>query len=90
MSNTKLTVTISDAEIVVNAKAYAKEQGQSLSSLVEEHLKSLTSEDQRTYSLDKELPPLVKSLSGAAGTLPEDWNHKEALLEILEEKYLKE
>jgi hypothetical protein len=88
MSSTKLTLTISDADLIQKAKVYAKETGRSLSNLIENYLRTVTS---NTELIDKEyeISPLVKSLTGIM-QVPDDWDYKEALIEALEEKYMKE
>ena len=44
---TKLTLSI-DKQVIVRAKKYAKQQGRSLSDIVENYLKLLTSEIKKT------------------------------------------
>ncbi len=46
---TKLTITV-DSEIVPMAKKYAKSQGVSLSSLIEQALRDMTEEQEPTFS----------------------------------------
>jgi hypothetical protein len=56
--------------------------------LIENYLRTVTS---NTELIDKEyeISPLVKSLTGIM-QVPDDWDYKEALIEALEEKYMKE
>jgi predicted CopG family antitoxin len=81
--NTKLTLTIED-DVILKAKKYAKEKNRSLSSIIENYLKSLTREKDKE---EIELSPLVQSLKGSF-KLPADFDYKEELRKGLEEKYL--
>lgn len=69
----KLTLTI-DNHIAVAAKKYAKDNGKSLSRVVEECLKALL-EQNREYS---NLSPKVKKLMGVI-KLPENFDYKTAI-----------
>lgn len=80
--NTKLTLTIDDA-IVDKAKQYARQEGRSLSDLVENYLKAVTAASPHD---ETELTPIVKSLKGAFKA-PEDLDYKEELKKSLTEKY---
>ncbi|ARS41054.1 hypothetical protein CA265_15885 [Sphingobacteriaceae bacterium GW460-11-11-14-LB5] len=84
--NTKLTLTI-DKSVIKQAKAYAEQQGRSLSAVVENYLKAVTKREE-VASKDDELPPIVKSLKGAFKMSP-DFNYKEELNKIREERYQK-
>jgi hypothetical protein len=83
--NTKLTLSI-EQTIVEKAKKYAKEQERSLSDLIENYLKALTYDQPTTTT---PYTPIVQSLKGAF-TPPTgfDFDYKEALSDILAEKYL--
>jgi hypothetical protein len=81
--NTKLTLTIDDS-IIQSAKTYAKRKGRSLSDLIENYLKSVTSE-QKTFNT--EISPIVKSLKGSFKA-PEDFDYKKELSKSLSKKYL--
>lgn len=59
--NTRLTLTL-DQEVIEEAKKYANSNGRSLSSIIEEYLKSLTRRQEDTP--DFEVSPLVQSLWG--------------------------
>ena len=74
--NTKLTLTI-EQEIIKRAKAYAKDKNRSLSDIIENYLKSLTS---------KALNPVVKSLKGSF-KMPPDLDYKKELRDRVEKKY---
>jgi hypothetical protein len=80
--STKLTLTI-DKEVISEAKAYAQSQGKSLSELVENYLKSISSEKKK-----ESLSPTVKKLSGAF-KVSNDFDYKKELSDTLAEKYLK-
>ncbi len=80
--NTKLTLTI-EQTIIERAKVYAKEKGRSLSDIIENYLKSITSDKQDSES---ELSPLVKSLKGSFKA-PTDFDYKKELAKRLTKKY---
>lgn len=81
--NSKLTLTI-EQTIIEKAKKYAKGKERSLSNLIENYLKALTSEES---SNDIELTPIVKSLKGSF-TEPKNFDYKKELTNRLSEKYL--
>ena len=78
---TKLTLTIDDAVISV-AKKYAKNKGKSLSDIVENYLKTLTSKE----SKENTVSPRILKLMGVI-ELPEDFDYKKALTSGLAKKY---
>lgn len=80
--NTKLTLTI-DKTVIEEAKAFAKEQGKSLSGIIENYLKTLPKEKKQD-----ELSPNVKKLVGVV-KLPPNFDYKKELEEAIAEKYLK-
>ena len=82
--NTKLIVSI-DKEVILKAKNYAKGHDTTLSSLIENYLKVLTS-NMKEDSGQIKISPFVRSLSLNA-ELPPDFNYKEELTKILIEKY---
>ena len=82
--STKLTLTV-NKEVIDKAKTYAKNEGRSLSNLVEDYLKSLVSEPQVEY----ELTPVVKSLKGAIKTDDLKVDYESVLEEELAKKYLR-
>lgn len=59
--NAKLTLSL-DKEVIEKAKAYAKEQGISLSKMLENYLKVVTSKTERNKD-EIEISPFVKSLA---------------------------
>ena len=79
--DSKLTLKLEHA-VIEKAKDYARKQKTSLSRLIENYLHHLTSEP----GDDKEITPLVRSLSGILD-LPADFDHKKAYGEYLEKKY---
>lgn len=83
--NTKLTLSINQG-VIEGAKEYAKTSGKSLSSIVEEYLKSLT---KATEKNKKEASlKVVRELKGSV-KLPNDFNsYKEILQDALLDKYL--
>lgn len=78
---TKLTLTIDDSVISV-AKKYAKQKGESLSGIVENYLKSLTSNERKT----EEISPRIIKLMGVI-ELPDNFVYKEELTKGLTKKY---
>lgn len=81
--NTKLTLTI-DQSVIERAKKYARQKERSLSDLIENYLKALTTEE---ISKQDELSPTVKSLKGSF-KMPKDFDYKKELSDRLTEKYL--
>ncbi len=81
--NSKLTLTIEES-IIKKAKKYAKHKGRSLSSIIENYLKVLTVEEDKT---DVEITPLAKSLQGAFKS-PKNFDYKKNLSKGLTKKYL--
>ncbi len=82
--STKLTLTL-EKSVIEKAKRYAKSQGRSLSSLIENYLKTITIDEVHD---EIEITPVVKSISGSF-KLPDDFDYKAALTEALTDKYLK-
>lgn len=79
----KLTLTI-EQRLVNQAKKYAKNKGRSLSDLVENYFKVLTTEKE---SEDIELSTTVKSLKGAF-KIPKNTDYKKVLKEEIIKKHL--
>jgi hypothetical protein len=84
--NTKLTLTI-DKTVIEKAKAYAGKQGRSLSSMIENYLKAVTSKEDKVVT-EIELSPIVKSLVGSF-KMPKDFDYKEEIKKMRDEKYQK-
>jgi len=78
---TKLTLRLED-DLISKAKLLAGKRGKSLSKIVSEYFKFITSKE---VEAESELPPIVKSISGilANSSINED-----AYKKHLEEKYL--
>ena len=73
--------------VIDEAKEYAKSSGKSLSSIVEEYLKSLTKIEKSKKK--KTSMELVRELKGSV-KLPKDFtSYKEILQDALVEKYLR-
>ncbi len=81
--NTKLTLTI-EKEVIQSIKKYAKEEGLSISRLVENYFKLIT-QDRRKVEAEK-LSPRVQRLRGIIKT-DKEINYKEILTEELSKKY---
>jgi predicted CopG family antitoxin len=81
--NTKLTLTIDD-QVITKAKKYAKNSGRSLSDLIENYLKNITSSEKDDFKIS----PKVKSLRGAF-KVPKDFDYKTELSRAISEKYKK-
>lgn len=77
----KLTLTL-EKEVIAMAKDFAKDQGQSLSELVENYFKLLTKNQEPLDTI--ELSPKVKSLKGIL-KVDNDFDYKK----VLEEEILK-
>ena len=84
--STKLTLTI-DKTVIEEAKKYAKAQGRSLSKLIEEYLKSVSSGEQKID--DSQLSPITKSLYGAVKVDDPKINYKKILTDEILKKHLK-
>jgi hypothetical protein len=80
----KLTLNI-DKDVALKAKVYARNEGRSLSDLVENYLKLLTTNAPIENS---DYTPRVKSLLGCI-KLPDDFDYKKEISESLTKKYLK-
>ena len=81
--NTKLTLTI-EKEVIEKAKEYAKEKNRSLSDIIENYLKILTTEEKKQVT--EPLNPIVNSLKGSFKT-SKKMDYKKELEKRLEEKY---
>jgi len=81
--NAKLTLSIDD-QVITKAKKYAKNSGRSLSDLIENYLKNITSSDRDDFSIS----PKVKSLMGVFKA-PVDFDYKAELSKAISEKHSK-
>ncbi|NEN25096.1 hypothetical protein G3O08_16470 [Cryomorpha ignava] len=78
----KLTLSINE-QVISDSKKYARNHGRSLSSIVEEYLETLVSNE------NVRLLDIVQELKGSVKT-PEDFtSYKETLEDALLEKYIK-
>ncbi|MGB3584924.1 MAG: DUF6364 family protein [Tunicatimonas sp.] len=85
--NSKLTLSINQL-VIEEAKEYAKASGRSLSSIVEEYLKSLAQSEQSDKKKSK--LKIVRELKGSV-KLPKDFtSYEDILQDALIEKYLGE
>jgi hypothetical protein len=82
--STKLTLTI-EQSIIEKAKKYAQKRKRSLSDLIENYLKTLTSEED--FKKEDETTPTVKALRGSFKE-PKDFDYKEELTKQLIKKHL--
>ena len=80
--DTKLTLSI-DKQIIEVAKKYARNTNTSLSNLIENYLVSITA---KKSSVEEEISPLVKSLSGVI-KLDKKLNTKKQYADYLAGKY---
>ena len=80
--NTKLTLTI-EQSIIERAKTYARGKGRSLSDIIENYLKAITTEQK----VKEDISPLINSLRGSFKA-PESFDYKKELSEKLSEKYM--
>jgi hypothetical protein len=78
---TKLTLTMED-KVIDSAKKYARRKGKSLSDIVENYLKSISTQEVTT----DDLSPKVARLKGVI-KLPEDFDYKKEIGNALVKKY---
>lgn len=78
---TKLTLTIND-EVIRTAKNYARLKEKSLSSVVENYLKSLDATTEKKSKLSPEIMKLKGKLK-----LPRNFNYKKELSEAISKKH---
>ena len=78
---TKLTLKL-NAEIIEEAKKYAKESNTSLSKLIENYLSAITT----NKSIKRKVNPIVESLTGII-TLDDKKDYRKSYTKYLEEKY---
>jgi hypothetical protein len=81
--NTKLTLTI-EQDIIEKAKAFAKTKSRSLSDIIENYLKIITSQNKEPIN---DITPLVKSLKGSFKA-PASFDYTKELEKELSEKYM--
>ena len=83
--STKLTLLVEES-IIEDVKIYAKKQGRSISNIVEEYLKTITSTGKKDV---KELHPSVKKLWGSVKLDKTNIDYDSILKDALIQKYLK-
>lgn len=84
--STKLTLTV-DQNVIESAKEYARKNQRSLSNIIEEYLKSLTTNSSESKKI--KLSKLVKELKGSVKDPDSSKSYKEILSDALVEKHLK-
>ena len=84
--NTKLTLKL-DKNVIEKAKIYAAEHKHSLSFMVENYLKAVTSMEKKEPIEEIKISDFVRSIGIDGVNLPEDFNYKKEIQEILCEKY---
>jgi hypothetical protein len=78
---TKLTLTIDD-QVIDSAKAYAREKGESLSGIVENYLKSITTPDEQSPAISDRVSKMMGVIN-----LPDDFDYKKELGNAIIKKY---
>lgn len=84
--DTKLTLKL-DKNVIEKAKIYAAEQKHSLSFMVENYLKAITSTEKNEAIEEIKISEFVKSISIGNGEVPADFDYKKARQDYLIEKY---
>jgi hypothetical protein len=84
--DTKLTLKL-DKNVIEKAKIYAAEHKHSLSFMVENYLKAITSMEKTESNEDIKISEFVKSIAIGNGEIPGDYDYKKARQEYLIEKY---
>ncbi len=79
--DSKLTLKL-DTDVIKKAKKYASSKKVSLSSLIENYLDSITSQEIGDF----EISPFVKSIS-TGKSIPADIDYKKDYIEYIEKKY---
>ncbi len=82
---TKLTLSI-DKAVIHKAKIYATKRKKSLSSLIEDYLKSISSKEKDNASEMDSVPPVTRSLAGILKGKKEI-DVKSSIAAYLEDKY---
>ena len=84
--DTKLTLKL-DKNVIEKAKIYAAEHKHSLSFMVENYLKAITSMEKTEANEEIKISEFVKSISIGNGEIPADFDYKKARQDYLIEKY---
>jgi hypothetical protein len=83
--DTKLTLKL-DKDVIEKAKIYVAKQNISLSSMVENYLKAITTNNKEETN-DDEISDFVKSISLSNGGIPADFDYKKERQDYLINKY---
>ncbi len=81
----KLTLKL-DSSVIEQAKVYAQNHKISLSKMIESYLKSITNKSKKSSEENKDMTPLVESLSGVMEWSADD-NYKKTYKDYLAQKY---
>jgi plasmid stability protein len=84
--DTKLTLKL-DKNVIEKAKIYAARHKHSLSFMVENYLKAVTSTEKTEANEEIKISDFVKSISIGNGEIPADFDYKKARQDYLVEKY---
>lgn len=84
--DTKLTLKL-DKDAIERVKKYAAKQKISVSSIVENHFNALTLIEKSDESNEIKISELAKKIAIDGVVLPEDFNYKKEIQNILCEKY---
>jgi plasmid stability protein len=84
--DTKLTLKL-DKNVIEKAKIYAAQHKHSLSFMIENYLKAVTSSEKTQANEGIKISEFVKSIGIDGVNLPEDFDYKKELTEILCKKY---
>lgn len=79
--STKLTLSL-DSKVIERAKRYSDRKGLSLSKIIEDYLRKLTQSEKKSPKKSK-----VDKLAGILGPVPDDFNYKDELIDIIKEKH---
>jgi hypothetical protein len=80
----RLTLSL-DSKVIDEAKKTSKRKGLSLSKIVENYLRDFSSPPAKKVSSKAS----IMELKGILGKVPKDFDYKEELYKILEEKHLR-
>lgn len=84
--DTKLTLKL-DKKVIEKAKEYAAKQKISVSFIVENYLKAITSNNKEEKNDDIEISDFVKSISIGKSNIPADFDYKKEYYDYIAEKY---
>lgn len=82
----KLTLKL-DKTVIEKAKIYAAKQKVSLSFIVENYLKAITSMEKTDANVEIKISEFVKSISIGKGEIPADFDYKKEYYDNLIEKF---